>query len=157
MIRKQAGFTLLEVLLVVASLAVLAGIVVVATNPAKQIEDIRNTDRRTDVNNILNVTWQYAIDNNGNFPTGLDNVTSTAQVIGTDSTGCDSSCGDFITEATCVDLSQALVPSYIEEIPFDPQTGSLANTDYYINVDENGRLTVGACDMEESASFSITR
>jgi len=34
---------------------------------------------------------------------------------------------------------------------------TILNTDYYINKDSNGRITVGACDPEQSAVISVTR
>src|SRR5690348_13255992 len=66
--QAQEGFTLLEVLLVVAIIAILAGIVIIAINPGKNLGDTRNSQRSADVNTIINGTYQYLLDNNGNLP-----------------------------------------------------------------------------------------
>ena len=155
--NNQKGFTLLEILLVVAAIGILAGIVIIALNPAKQLGDTRNAERRSDVNSILNAVQQYAIDNNGTLPSGLDSVAGSSQVLGTAGSGADSTCTADTTVAAAVDLSSDLVPTYIVGIPTDPSTGTDANTDYYINVDANGRVVVGACDPEQSATIEITR
>lgn len=155
--NAHKGFTLLEILLVVAAIAILAGIVIVALNPNKQLGDTRNAQRRSDVNTILNAVYQYTIDNNGTLPTDLDSVYSSAQVLGTAGSGLDSTCTATTTVAAGVDLSQELVPTYIVGIPIDPSTGTDANTDYYIDRDANGRITVGSCDAEQSATISVTR
>lgn len=154
---NKQGFTLLEILLVVAAIAILAGIVILAINPGKQLGDTRNSQRRSDVNAILNAVYQYSIDNDGNFPSGLDSIATSSQVLGTATTGCDTTCGATTTVASCLDLSSALVPTYIVGIPTDPKSGSAANTDYYINRGADGRITVGACDPEQGATISVTR
>lgn len=157
MTNYKKGFTLLEVLLVVAAIGILAGIVIVALNPNKQLGDTRNAQRRADVNTILNAVYQYAIDNSGNLPAGIDSTAGSSQVLGTTGSGLDSTCTATTTVAAGLDLSAVLVPTYIVGIPMDPKTGSAGNTDYYINKDANGRITVGACDPEQSAVISVTR
>lgn len=87
--KKQAGFTLLEILLVVAAIAILAGIVIIAINPGKQLATVRNTSRRSDVSAIVNAVYQYALDNSGSFPNGIN---TTLRMVGTGS-GCNISCG----------------------------------------------------------------
>lgn len=151
------GFTLLEILLVVAAIAILAGIVILALNPSKQLGDTRNAERRSDVNTLLNAVYQYAIDNNGNLPAAIDDTTGSSQVLGTSGSGCDTTCTATTTVASCTDLTGTLIPDYIIAIPTDPSTGSATNTDYYINKDANGRIEVGACDPEQSATISVTR
>lgn len=151
------GFTLLEILLVVAAIAILAGIVIFALNPGKQLGDTRNAQRSVDTNTLLNALYQYAIDNNGSFPAGIDSTPGSSQVFGTAGSGADSTCTATTTVASTVDVSSALIPTYLVGIPFDPSTGSAANTDYYVNIGSNGRLTVGACDPEQSATIEVTR
>ena len=155
--KERKGFTLLEILLVVAAIAILAGIVIVALNPNKQLGDTRNAQRRSDVNAILTAVYQYSIDNNGIMPTGLDTTYTSAQVLGTSGSSCDSSCTATTTSAACLDISDDVVPTYIVGIPHDPTTGTDSNTDYYIERLSNGRIEVGACDAEQGVTISITR
>lgn len=155
--KKTEGFTLLEILLVVAAIAILAGIVIVAINPGKQLGDTRNVQRSADVNTILSAVYQYSIDNNGTIPSEVDDDDTTFQVLGTAATGCDTTCTAVTTEDACADLSGDLVADYIVGIPMDPTSGTSANTDYYINKDANGRILVGACDPERGATISVTK
>ena len=147
----SSGFTLLEILLVVAAISILAGIVVVAINPSKQLGDTKNAQRQSDTTTLLNAIYQYALDNNGNLPAGLDSVVASSQVFGTATNGCDTTCTGITTVAACADLTSALVPKYIVAIPKDPASGLDTNTDYYVNKDVAGRITVGACDPEQGA------
>jgi prepilin-type N-terminal cleavage/methylation domain-containing protein len=65
-IRKyQKGFTLLEILLVVAAIAILAGIVIFAVNPTKQLADTRDAQRKLDTKTILSAVYQYNVANGG--------------------------------------------------------------------------------------------
>ncbi len=155
--KDNKGFTLLEILLVVAAIAILAGIVIVALNPSKQLGDTRNAERSSEVNAILNAISQFSLDNGGALPTGMDSITGTVQVLGTANSGCDTTCSVASSTAACLDIDGDIVPDYVVGIPADPSTGTDANTDYYVNTTVGGRVVVGACDPEQSAVIEIER
>ncbi len=68
---KRKGFTLIEILLVVAGIAILAGIVILAINPGKQLGQARDSQRAADVRTILDAVYQYSIDHSGALPVEL--------------------------------------------------------------------------------------
>jgi prepilin-type N-terminal cleavage/methylation domain-containing protein len=102
---KQPGFTLIEILLAVAALVILASIVILAINPSRQLAQTRNVQRRSNVNTILNAVGQYAIDNNGHFPEGIDTL---PRLLGTASSGCQMACG---TGSAVLDNSRGIFDS----------------------------------------------
>ena len=155
--KSSRGFTLIELLVVIVIIAILAAIILVAVDPATRFGDARDARRRSEVVSILNAVLKYQVDNDGDLPTGIDAVTATSQVLGTAGSGCDSTCTDATTIAACVDLSASLVDTYLAAMPTDPDTGTAANTDYYINQTAGGRILVGACDPENATSISVTR
>jgi len=148
---KQKGFTLLEILLVVAIIAVLAGIVILAINPTKQLAESRNAQRRADVNTILSAVYQYTIDGNA-LPTDITTTATEICAVNPETTAneCDS----------LVDLNALLVnEEYLVSIPLEPVAASRATnaTGYDISASANGRVTVAADGAEESATISVTR
>ncbi len=146
LLRSQKGFTLIEILLVVAAIAILAGIVIVAINPAKQLGDTRNAERKSAVNTILNAVTQYAVDNNGVLPAGVG--TTTAEICASGA----PSCVGF------ADL-QVLTTNgrYLVSIPNEPQKANANGAGYQIIRDANGRITVSAQYPEQGATISVTR
>jgi type IV pilus assembly protein PilA len=154
--KQIKGFTLLEVLLVIALIAILAGIVIVAINPVKQLAEGRNTQRRADVNTILNAVYQYTIDNNGVLPASVPSIASCSTAVLATATN------EICRTATCagyVDLSVLTASGkYIVAIPFDPKSSSTNGADYYICKDStSSRITVASKDPENSATITVTR
>jgi type IV pilus assembly protein PilA len=149
----KKGFTLIEILIVIGIIAILAAIVIIAINPAKQFAQARNTQRESGVNTILNAIGQNVADNKGVLTGCTGDITSSEKEIA-------SSGG--------VDLAECLVPTYIPtQLPVDPSSPGEWNDDddydtgYKISVDA-GRYTVCAPNHHEtnvpgSEEFCLTR
>ncbi len=141
-IARQGGFTLIEILVVIGLIAILAAIVIIAINPARQFAQGRNTQRTSNVNAILNGVGQYLADNKGTMPPALS-LSMTAE---------DIASGN-------ADLCSSLVPTYLPSLPVDPSitSGAVTNcsssydTKYTVAVDANGRVTVCAPNGVEGA------
>lgn len=137
--RTKAGFTLIEVLVVIGILAILATLVLVAVNPSKQFKSARDTKRTADVATILSALSQNVADHNGllycnGAPMAVPHIETQ---IGT---------GDSMFDAAA-----CVVPTYISALPVDPIVGNAYYenesdylTGYRIVSDTNGRITVSA-------------
>jgi type IV pilus assembly protein PilA len=155
--NNQKGFTLIELLVVIGILAILLAITLIAINPARQFSQANDTQRRSDVNSILNAVHQYMADNNGTPPAGIVATASTITDNGAVNT---------------VDLCADLVTEYIADLPLDPTsgtetpTGSICsdaladyNTGYTIlQSATDNRITVTAPDTElATPDITVTR
>ena len=110
---------MLEILLVIGIIAILAGIVIVAINPSKQLATVRNTERKSDLKQLYNAITQYYIDNSA-YPstistTTLNEVCNTGAVSNTSTSTSGANCAT----AGLANLS-ILVPTYLTAIPTDP-------------------------------------
>ncbi|MBP9748948.1 type II secretion system protein [Patescibacteria group bacterium] len=151
------GFTAVELIVVIALIGFLLGTVVVAIDPVTRFKNARNQQRHADVAVLLGALYQYYGDNRGNIPSTIDSVTASAQVLGSNATGCDASCTATTTAVACLDLTSSLVDKYLLDIPIDPQTGTSGNSDYFVNVLAGNHIVVGVCDPENNATISVTR
>jgi prepilin-type N-terminal cleavage/methylation domain-containing protein len=147
MTRKQnKGFTLLEILLVIAAIGILAAIVLVAINPNRQIAQARNTARQADINTIQKAVEQYLIEK-GSYPSSISTTPGYICNTGTEQIGGSTNCSGR------VDLRE-LVPDYIAGIPKDPQaTGT--STEYNILINPNNNKVAISSDLAESKLISL--
>lgn len=108
--RQQAGFTLIEILIVIGIIAILAAIVLVAVNPAKQFREANDAQRSSNVNAILNAISQYIVDNKG-----LGDLSSEIP------NGDETDAVEIGSGSGQADLCALLTPEYIAKLPADPR------------------------------------
>lgn len=137
---SQAGFTLIELLVVIGILAVLLAIVLIAINPARQFSQANDTQRRSDVNAILNAVHQFAIDNGGTPPTAI--TTTAGEIASYD-----------------IDICADVVDTYIAALPVDPAVNATGGAQAGVTIDAtacSGAYNTGYTIVQSSANNRIT-
>jgi prepilin-type N-terminal cleavage/methylation domain-containing protein len=146
--RKNSGFTLIEILVVIGIIAILATIVLVAVNPGRQFAQARNSQRQSNTAALLNAIGQNIVDNVGTFTCAAGSLPSTATVL--------KSTGGY-------NIRDCIVPNYLPEIPTDPTSGKITDittydTGYTIAQDATTkRITISAPSAELGQSIATTR
>lgn len=113
----------MEVIIVVAIIAILASAVLIALNPAKNLRDARNATRWSQMNAIANGIYSYIIANQGVYPTCMfdedliDPDTNPYGRILYDVEG--DTPWDLISIASC---TEQLSPTYLPSTPKEPQS-----------------------------------
>jgi len=140
--KENRGVTLIELVIVIAIVAILAGIAVIAFDPAKQLARARNTQRWSHVNSIINGINENIADNGNVFVCAAGDIPTTTTVLGT---------GGY-------DIDTCITPTYLVDLPLDPQTGTDLDTGYSIVEDSNsGVITVTSDDAELGEIISASR
>lgn len=107
----------MEVIIVVAIIAILASAVLIALNPAKNLRDARNATRWSQMNAIANGIYSYIIENEGVYPPCMATDTNEYGRILYDNDP-DAAPWGLINITSCTELS----PSYLPSFPKEPQS-----------------------------------
>ena len=156
-VRKQQGFTLIEILVVIGLIALLAAIIIVAINPAKRFAEGRNSQRQANLEAISNAIGQKLADDKGVIDDGNSSTTSdclknvpqlstdVALPITSDTNGKTIGTGTDDANLSC------LVPEYLAKMPTDPKD----NSGYKIFRNKNGRFVIYAPKTETTDGSTL--
>jgi len=154
---NKKGFTLIEILIVIGIIAILAAIVIIAVNPARQFSQAKNAQRFSDTNTILNAVGQFMVASQGSPPVSIP--------VSSDCPGAVTNeiCKTGIATTTCassnlVNLNELTDSErYITSVPVDPEGFTTNGAGYHIAKSADGRVTVCAPDAELGVTISVTR
>lgn len=126
--KIQKGFTLTELIYVVAMLAILFGIVIAAINPRQRLGENRNLQRRNDIEQFDSFVRQYGLENRGRYPEEIRTIP-----LGTAREFCRKSVPQETCEAQNLIYLGDYLGNLLRSIPEDPQISDESRgTGYFI-------------------------
>lgn len=159
--KFKKGFTLIEILLVIAILGIILVAVFAALNPAQRLADTRDARRWSDVNQLLTAIHECIIDDGTSSAAtncvGTYTAGNTYEIVsGAVAAGCDDTCTGVTSDTSCLNWGTTLA-SYLASVPEDPSgTAADGHTEYTVSVDANGLVTINACEGE-GGTITVSR
>ena len=151
---NKTGFTLIELIIVIAIVALLAAGTFVAVDPAKRIGEARDAQRWSDITAIDKAIELYTADN-GALPTDFSTTTvgsSSKVVLCTASAAltCDGN-----TKGCLVVDDNNFLGTYLNSLPIAPGKSTDTDTGYYLTRGSSGSITIGSCDTYDSSGVEM--
>ncbi|MEI7452459.1 MAG: prepilin-type N-terminal cleavage/methylation domain-containing protein [Candidatus Falkowbacteria bacterium] len=163
--KDRSGFTLLEILIVIAIIAIVLALVYATVDPFARFKAARDARRWSDAENLLNAIKVNQVDNSGHYISAIESLpAATVFMIGTSTSACDSQNANCLIDpassTACVDLSQLISSGYIGALPVSPRgngTWNASLSGYTLQKNANGSMIVRACENEGAQPVSLTR
>jgi prepilin-type N-terminal cleavage/methylation domain-containing protein len=146
----KKGFTILEILLVIALLAILFATVLYAFNPNKIITEVNDNKRQADALNLYQALEQYAL-KTGSYPANIQNTVNIPP--GASLGICKTAAEQVGGSTNCsgkIDL-RILVPDYISNIP--SYSSEINDSGYYIVKDTKRKIGIGGFKGTDNSQF----
>lgn len=147
--RKQAGFSLVEIVIVIAIIGILAAVTVVALKPQEIFANGRNSRRTNDVSSLNSALGQWLAREGlqETDPYSTLGLTDTGVTALTPNDG--SITGEGVAASTITQLTSA---GYLQSIPVDPD----GSTEYRVGADDvasPSHVLVCTDGIEETSTY----
>ncbi|MBP9758802.1 prepilin-type N-terminal cleavage/methylation domain-containing protein [Candidatus Dojkabacteria bacterium] len=164
--NREKGFTLLELLLVIAIISVLAGIIMFSLKPADRLREANQTKYLSNANDIERAFNSYVVDNGGNLPTAFNTLTyGYYDICRQGQSGSCVSLDELVTNGKMssipVDSDKLTATTTGFKLKYDPTRKEAliySNAEYTSRINSGTTLTeglVGYWKMDETASPAI--
>ena len=141
------NLTILQKIGIALVVILILAVAVYFINPSKKLLERRNSQRRSDVVNILNAVYLYSVDNGGQLPSIISS-TPTA-VCKSNAASCDG-----LVDISAVTSNKKYL---LSEVPVDPRESDVNNSGYKIVKLPSGRISVSAPLAENNAVISLSK
>ncbi|MBT5338708.1 prepilin-type N-terminal cleavage/methylation domain-containing protein [Candidatus Falkowbacteria bacterium] len=162
---KRKGFTLAELLIVIAIIIIIVTIVFVALDPLTKYRNERVSSRWLDINSVIHAIKEDQRDNGGAYLSAIAKMREGVIYMVVDGSTVDScnnqneNCVTNVTDASsCVDLSGLVEEGYLGKVPISPngfgQWGPIMSG-YTLQRDATNVLHIRACELENPDAAEI--
>lgn len=125
-ILYYTGFTLIEILFVIALIGILATLSLIIVNPNREVQRVNNNERLGDITDLYRAIEQYDIDE-GQYPSAMEALNGDVTI---------EICANNVSQGVCQTAGLLyvgqIVPQYIATIPKDPVDTTPNGTGYQI-------------------------
>jgi hypothetical protein len=153
--KSFLGFTLIQMVITVAVLAIIVGTVMYNEDPEKRIGRARDAQRITELDAITSAISNYELEYHSlpaNFSIATLGIGEKRVLCSSAATlSCDGQTKD------CVVVNDPnFIGKYLQALPIDPEKSATTDTGYYITRSENNTgLVVGACSSYDTTKEMV--